>query len=380
MPYVIYDHELVKKYWENNYPTSIKEQKEQIKKTSKLLIELTSTKSVSEAIGYILDTYIAHYYNKYSKNNFYYTLTNIHDFIFDKTRCFTNKYILEILYRQNYSRIAVHCKNISNFYNEDNDEFFQTKVRINNKLLTENDLDYIHKVLLSNPINGRDIFHEIDDKLLESPFKKKLHAEAFHSLLCEYCNLFEVNMSISKMSQEKKVQELEKFYDNNLEKEIYDVLKDNPTSNKARTYMNINTHLWKFIREKYMIKFPEKVYDIEGNRLDSKDELFIDNYFHEKNIKHRRLSRKGLDSKMFYDEVSKSYFLPDWIVNDDIIVEHFGYVGRNSAKYAKDTIKKQQYYISLPNYYLISSFKRNLTTENLDHLFKPYLSLNDKQN
>ncbi|MCB2340874.1 hypothetical protein [Clostridium estertheticum] len=376
MTYAIYDHNIVKKYCKNNDLLMNEKLKVEIKKISKILIELTETNNVSESIGYILDTYRAQYYYKFNKNDIYYTLITINDFIFFKSktrpRCFIDNFTLEIIYRQNYSKISVHCKNISNFYNEDIDEFFQTKIRINNKLLTENDIEGIHKALLLNPINGRKIFTNIEDKLLRHPLIKTLQVEAFYSILHEYCKLFEI--PITKMSQEKKVEELEKLYNNNLQKEIYDVLKYNPNSECARTFMNINVRLWTFIRKKYMIKIPKKVYDFEGNCLDSKDELFIDNYFHSKNIKHRRLSKSGLDPKMFYDKINNCYFLPDWIVNDNIIVEHFGYLGRDSAKYAKSTIKKQQYFSSLLNYYFISTFPQNLTIENLDHIFKPYIS------
>jgi hypothetical protein len=131
--------------------------------------------------------------------------------------------------------------------------------------------------------------------------------------------------------------------------------------------------LYKNVEDVFIKNYPEVfkkgdfsyIYSSDGIRLDSNEEyqiheLLLDNF---NNIQYNGNATKN--STKFTNDKFNEYYIPDWIINDNIIIEYFGYICENSKQirfidYNKKCNRKIEYFSSLSNYTFISLFKEDL--------------------
>lgn len=73
----------------------------------------------------------------------------------------------------------------------------------------------------------------------------------------------------------------------------------------------------------------------DGTRLDSKDEVLIHNKMLDNNLKLTYFENKQTAMKDYYNKDEDESYVPDWIVNDKIILEYFGWY--NQKQYMKNS-------------------------------------------
>jgi hypothetical protein len=102
----------------------------------------------------------------------------------------------------------------------------------------------------------------------------------------------------------------------------------------------------------------------DGTKVLSRGELLIHNYLIDnfKNVKY--FSTSGRDTDFINLNYQEKY-VPDWIINDNIIIEFFGYYNKNSTserfvKYREKMKRKIKYFSSLSGFNFISVYQKDI--------------------
>lgn len=135
--------------------------------------------------------------------------------------------------------------------------------------------------------------------------------------------------------------------------------------NLARMYDKRDI-VYEYISKKYpnelTIKSFEQCIANDGTRCLSKQEVIIHNLFLDNNINAKYCTKTTL----FYNEEYNERYAPDWIINDNIIVEYFGlYVDNYHSftllkNYREKTGRKIKFYNSLNNYKFIDLYPQDI--------------------
>jgi hypothetical protein len=109
--------------------------------------------------------------------------------------------------------------------------------------------------------------------------------------------------------------------------------------------------------------YKNRISDIDDTKLDSIEEKQIHDLII-KNIKNVNKPKKSNDYK-FVNKKHNEGYIPDWIINENLIVEYFGlYVDKPvndyQEGYKNKTIRKIEYYNTLENYKFIPLFPKDL--------------------
>lgn len=104
-------------------------------------------------------------------------------------------------------------------------------------------------------------------------------------------------------------------------------------------------------------------YSTDNIRLKSKEELLIHEYLISKynNVLYCNNSNKNKWYNLKYDEC----YIPDWIIDNNIIIEYFGFLNKNSStdrfiKYEKKTKRKIEFFSNIPDFTFIDLYKEDL--------------------
>lgn len=134
-------------------------------------------------------------------------------------------------------------------------------------------------------------------------------------------------------------------------------------------YYNYNLFQW--INDVYPSKFKlEDFYQlvtIDGIRVDSREELIIHNYMID-NITNKKIEHTGnkrLAKYKFHNKSENEKYVPDWILNKNIIIEYFGWYNADNTNeifinYTDKANRKIKYFSSLSNYKFIALFPEDL--------------------
>lgn len=160
------------------------------------------------------------------------------------------------------------------------------------------------------------------------------------------------------------------------EKLTYSFLAKNYRKFSAICDVYYNSNLYQWINECYPNTFTEKDFfntiGNDGTVLDSKDEVKIHNLLLENGLKIKYFENKISNMKNFYNRKFQEYYVPDWIINDEIIVEYYGWFnsysyGRNEiiTNYMDKTLRKNEFYKKLNGFQFI-----DLYPEDIENNFK----------
>ncbi|PLR72323.1 hypothetical protein [Bacillus sp. UMB0728] len=146
-----------------------------------------------------------------------------------------------------------------------------------------------------------------------------------------------------------------------------------------------SSSLFQWINECYPNTFTDSDFyqniGIDGTKLDSKAEVKIHDIFIKNNLKVTYFENKIANIGNFVNEDHKESYIPDWIINDSIIVEYYGWYNdkyyethKLLKKYMDKARRKNNYYKGLPNYQFIDLYPSDLE-DNLKGLIKKFKSL-----
>jgi len=119
----------------------------------------------------------------------------------------------------------------------------------------------------------------------------------------------------------------------------------------------------------------------DGTKLLSLEEMTIHNYFINTGYSPEYCGTKR--KYLFNDTVNSKSYIPDWILNNNIIVEYFGYYNHSSTSkrfidYREKTEQKINFYNNLPDYKFIPLFKEDIS-KNFKGLKEKLNALGDEQ-
>ncbi|WP_209809947.1 hypothetical protein [Ammoniphilus resinae] len=102
-----------------------------------------------------------------------------------------------------------------------------------------------------------------------------------------------------------------------------------------------------------------KISAIDGDFVDSLEEMHIDNYFNHQGIRHYIPTINNGKDLFSVCAGEDHFYVPDWILYTGtiIIVEYFGFY---TEEYLEKKLRKIQYYSSLPHYKFISLEKSDI--------------------
>jgi len=145
----------------------------------------------------------------------------------------------------------------------------------------------------------------------------------------------------------------------------YKTFENNRLISLLREYSNVESIFVENYPETFNLGDFSYIYSSDGIRLDSNEEYIV----HEWLLKHfDKVQFNGNSTKhpakWINEEFNESY-IPDWIVDENIIVEHFGYYCPSSAKprfinYIKKANRKIDYFSSLKDYSFVPLFSKDL--------------------
>ncbi|WEG18491.1 hypothetical protein PQ478_08415 [Alkalihalophilus pseudofirmus] len=108
-------------------------------------------------------------------------------------------------------------------------------------------------------------------------------------------------------------------------------------------------------------KFNKQNISIDGTKLLSKPEKLIHDYLITKYNKVKRPTYKSRN--LFHNVKHNESYIPDWIINDNIIVEYFGLMGDRGdiwQEYQHKTKRKVEFYESLDKYHFIALYPEDI--------------------
>jgi hypothetical protein len=134
-------------------------------------------------------------------------------------------------------------------------------------------------------------------------------------------------------------------------------------------YYNSNLFLW--INESYPTLFtPEQFNQIissDGVKLDSNDEKIIHEYLIKNFSEVNYYDNNQKNSYKWHNNLTDENYIADWIINNNIIIEYFGWYNKYSygksnliTDYIDKANRKIEYFSSLDNYNFIAFFPNDL--------------------
>lgn len=136
-----------------------------------------------------------------------------------------------------------------------------------------------------------------------------------------------------------------------------------------------NSDLFKWIDEVYSLEFTRKQFtDLianDGTIVDSRIERDIHNLLLKNNVNVMYIQNKQDVENSFINDDYGERYVPDWIINDNIIVEYYGWFmkdyenkGNNTTKiYNAKLRRKNEYYKLLDGYLLIDLYPSDIEKE-----------------
>jgi len=386
----------------------------QIEDLENQIKEITHTKTVKEGILSIIEDYIEQgnlYGNKYGaiiellnlkiKSKLHkdeindgawysYQIKKYEDIQKQKLRrreLYSIEEITQFVFRKNFGncngRYCNHNKDLENIFAKQENIIEQLKAKYINNIYKKCDINDIKKSIVMSQVNGLNInlifskctgtegeFEIFKNFKCYTKIQREAFVRAFEHIKNEHGVILK-NGHIKPLSIDEKIEMLELFYNNDLRNIIDKYKNEFSLLEKVRRKLMINTHLWNKILRRYEIEKPNKIYNQDGIQLDSEEELIIDNFFRENNIEYYKYNyEKHKDKHGFHYDKNRANnrYEPDWIINENIIVEYFGFLDTDTKKYTQKTIEKIRYYRQLRDYYLIDIYPENLN--NLDQILK----------
>jgi hypothetical protein len=114
--------------------------------------------------------------------------------------------------------------------------------------------------------------------------------------------------------------------------------------------------------------FINKVYSEDGERFDSRDEVLIHQFLKKefKNVKY--FYNNVLEKNKWFNIKTNENYVPDWIINNNIIVEYFGWYNEKSENetfkgYREKTKRKIDYFSELPSYKFVAVYPSDLKND-----------------
>ncbi|MEK4907329.1 hypothetical protein NSQ92_09170 [Niallia sp. FSL M8-0099] len=145
------------------------------------------------------------------------------------------------------------------------------------------------------------------------------------------------------------------------------------------TYYHSNIYAW--INECYPDKFKledfKNIIGRDGTVLDSLQEKEIHDILITNNVNFKYYENKVANSYLFINQYENESYIPDWIINDFIIVEYFGWYVTEKykynliKKYIDKADRKIKYYNSLLDYQFIDLYPSDLQN-NYEGLIKKF--------
>lgn len=131
----------------------------------------------------------------------------------------------------------------------------------------------------------------------------------------------------------------------------------------------------KFSTDDFNVKYKTE----DGNTVDSKEEVILHNYFKQafKNVVYCVNNNKF----KFYNEKYNEYYIPDWIIDGNIIVEYFGFCGSYESKcsyilsYLEKMKRKIEYFEGLGNYQFVCIIPSDFTINGFDEVYNKFAHL-----
>ncbi|WP_226035605.1 hypothetical protein [Aquibacillus saliphilus] len=165
----------------------------------------------------------------------------------------------------------------------------------------------------------------------------------------------------------------------------YGFLKDNFQKFIGVCDTHYSSNLFEWINETYPNTFKRKDFyntiTSDGYRMDSMDEVKIHEILVKSDCKIAYFENKQLIKEKFVNEAYNEYYVPDWIINDNIIFEYFGWYNKKqygkyktTTKYMDKADRKMKYFHSLKDYRFMPLFPADL--KNIDLLISKLNFLN----
>jgi hypothetical protein len=105
----------------------------------------------------------------------------------------------------------------------------------------------------------------------------------------------------------------------------------------------------------------------DGTILDSKHEVLIHNLMLKNGLQLKYFENKQSAMKNYYNEEENEYYVPDWIVNDNLIIEYFGWYNiqqynknKTITSYINKANRKIAYYEKQQDYKFIALYPNDL--------------------
>ena len=413
----IIENKTIQEFYKKKYFISDELLNALIENSKILLLGTTGAENISKAMAYIFDYVYKHFYRPVKQFDYYDTIRNIekyfHDYFeqynenynFEIIRfsrwdnspiylskrvsdiikkldgeLFTHKdfymkkcdYIMWILYLKNFNEIFKYCTH-NYFLFKVNDEKFKDIISMNDLLLKKNTIQKIEFDLFREKTNPK-VFSIDVKELLHKNSISDYEKEIFTIITGEYKCLF--NLNHGYINQEESIIILEEIYEGQLKENIEEALKELNDIEETRLMFGIKIKsLWKNIFKVYNIKLPDRIYNQNGELLDSQEELTIDDFFYYLELAKKLHYRRGYTfSEKFYSPNGYK-FIPDWIINDNIIVEYFGLLERDDLiNYKLTSLAKMRYFYSLTDYHFVPLFREDFKNKDLIlHKLRPYI-------
>ena len=145
----------------------------------------------------------------------------------------------------------------------------------------------------------------------------------------------------------------------------YKTFDHNKLISLLREYDNVESIFVENYPDTFKVGDFKYIYSSDGVRLDSNEEYTVHEYLLKNFNKVQFNGNSTKNPAKWINEKYNESYIPDWIINDNIIVEHFGYSCPSSAKprfinYIEKSNRKIDYFLSLSDYSFVSLFSEDL--------------------
>lgn len=179
---------------------------------------------------------------------------------------------------------------------------------------------------------------------------------------------------IKKLKKDNKIKSVEDIK----KLPITKTLEEYKLSTLAKIYAGDYHSLFSLIDENFEVgDFTHRI-TVNGIKFDSREEYAIHNWLVSNINKNIKYVEKYSEYKFHNKEFDENY-VPDWIIDENIIVEYFGWYNENNnlkryVKYNEKTKRKIKYFSNLQNYSFIAIFPQDLKNnfKGVKNKFKKY--------
>lgn len=268
------------------------------------------------------------------------------------------------------------CRVKNNFWN-DKDNLLNLHNWLINKLYSDNIINSIEDIVYldNNIFKNYNLSGLLMGKFDDSPFKfwnyfypNRWFEWEFKNTPKNYWN-----------NKNNRIKSLKQLFENKLNLDFDSIKNTISYSFLVKYYHKFSlicdqyykSNIYKWINECYPNKFkPEdfkQIISSDGEKLDSIDEKIIHELFINQfdNVKYYNSNTSSINK--WHNELEDENYVADWLINDNIIVEYFGWYNMSSynknkifTEYINKANRKIKYFNNLSDYYFIDLYPKDL--------------------